>query len=319
MTDTLTGPETARALIPIFDAAELRIRATNALAEARSRFAVIESVPLDDANATNVLDKWDQTAMILEDAFGPISLLNSVHPDQSVRDAADGALLDESGFITELFQNEALFERVRRVKPHSIAEKQLQKDLIEAFEDSGVALPPDRRARFKEISDRLTGLAQEFAKNIRESTTRLHFTPEECGGLPQSWLDRVPRDENGNIVVGFDYPDYIPFMTNSRNEAARKRYYVAYTNRGTPKNVEILDEIVALRKEIAELYGVPAYAHYVTKRRMVENPETVLSFLDEVRSVVLEAEIRDLGDLGVMKSEITGIPAEKADIERWDM
>jgi len=319
MTDTLTGPETARALIPILDAAELRIRATNALAEARSRFAGIESVPLDDANATNVLDKWDQAAMILEDAFGPISLLNSVHPAQAVRDAADDALLEESGFITELFQNEALFERVRRVKPHSIAEKQLQKDLIEAFEDSGVALPPDRRARFKEISDRLTGLAQEFAKNIRESTTRLHFTPEECDGLPQSWLDRVPRDENGNIVVGFDYPDYIPFMTNSRNEAARKRYYVAYTNRGTPKNLEILDEIVALRKEIAELYGVPTYAHYVTKRRMVENPETVLSFLDEVRSVVLEAEIRDLGDLGVMKAEITGIPAEKADIQRWDM
>ena len=205
------------------------------------------------------------------------------------------------------------------MKPHSIAEKQLQKDLIEAFEDSGVALPPDRRARFKEISDRLTELAQEFAKNIRENTTRLHFTPEECDGMPQSWLDRVPRDEQGNIVVGFDYPDYIPFMTNARNEAARKRYHIAYTNRGTPKNLEILDEIVALRKEIADLYGVPTYAHYVTKRRMVENPETVLSFLDEVRAVVTEAEIRDLGDLGVMKSEITGIPAEKADIERWDM
>ena len=114
MTDTLTRPETARALIPIVDAAELRIRATNALAEARSRFAGIESVPLDDANATNVLDPWDQAAMILEDAFGPISLLNSVHPDQAVRDAADDALLEESSFITELFQNEALFERVRR-------------------------------------------------------------------------------------------------------------------------------------------------------------------------------------------------------------
>jgi thimet oligopeptidase len=111
---------------------------------------------------------------------------------------------------------------VRAVKPHSIAEKQLQKDLLEAFEDSGVALPPGRRARFKEISDRLTELSQEFAKNIRENTTRLTFTPAECEGLPQSWLDRVPRDEKGNVVVGFDYPDYIPFLTNARDEAARK-------------------------------------------------------------------------------------------------
>ena len=57
-------------------------------------------------------------------------------------------------------------------------------------------------------------------------------------------------------------------------------------NRGTARNLEILDEIVALRKEIADLYDAPSYAHYVTKRRMVGNPETVARFLDEVKSAV---------------------------------
>ncbi|HEY3057117.1 MAG TPA: M3 family metallopeptidase [Thermoanaerobaculia bacterium] len=319
MTELLTKPATERTLIPIFDAEQLRASAASALAEARRRFDQIETVPLDDVSAGTVLDPWDRATILLEDAFGPISLLNSVHPDQAVRDAADQALLEESSFITELFQNEALFERVRRIKPHSSAEKQLRKDLIEAFEDSGVALPVERRQRFKQISDRLTELAQDFAKNIRENTTKLRFTPAECEGLPRPWLDRVSRDEEGNIVVGFDYPDYIPFLTNSRDEAARKRYYIAYTNRGTPKNLDILDEIVALRKEIADLYEVPTFAHYVTKRRMVENPDTVLRFLDEVRSVVTEAEIRDLGELSVVKAEMTGAAVESANINRWDM
>ena len=49
--------------------------------------------------------------------------------------------------------------------------------------------------------------------------------------MPQAWLDRVPRDEAGNVVVGFDYPDYVPFLMNARDDAARKRYYVANTNR----------------------------------------------------------------------------------------
>lgn len=306
-------------LIPIFDADALRAAATKALTEARGRFKEIEAIPIDQSNARTILDAWDRASVLIEDAFGVISLLNSVHPDQAVRDAADDALLEESSFLTALFQNEALFERVRSVKPHSIAEKQLQKDLLEAFEDSGVALPPGRRKRFKEVSDRLTGLAQEFAKNIRENTTKLTFAPAECDGMPQSWLDRVPRDANGNVVVGFDYPDYIPFLTNARNEAARKRYYIAYTNRGTDKNLATLDEIVALRKEIADLYDVPSFAHYVTKRRMVENPETVLSFLDEVLTVVTEAEIRDLAELSVVRSEITGEPVERANISRWDM
>src|SRR5437870_11106375 len=106
---------------------------------------------------------------------------------------------------------------------------------------------------------------------------------------------------------------------NSQSEVARKRYYIANTNRGTPRNLEILNEIVTLRKEIARLYGVPSFAHYVTKRRMVENPETVRRFLDEVRSVVTEAETRDLAELSEVKARMRAIPVEQANINRWDV
>jgi thimet oligopeptidase len=321
MTETIEMPVRIgeRALIPILSADDVRAVAERSLGEARERIAEIESVPLDAVSAENILDAWDRAAIAIEDAFGPISILNSVDPDKSVRDAGDDALLAESSFMTELFQNERFFERVRAVVPQTNAQKQLRKDLIEAFEDSGVALPPAKRERFKQISDRLTELGQEFAKNIRENATRVTFTPAECEGLPQAWLDRVPRDEQGNVVVGFDYPDYVPFMMSSRDEAARKRYYVANTNRGTDANIGILDEIVALRKEIADLYGVPSFAHYVTKRRMVENPETVRKFLDEVRNRVTEAEIRDVSQLSEMKAAMTGLPVEQAKINRWDL
>jgi thimet oligopeptidase len=299
-----------RATIPIWNAEELSAAAAGALEAARRNLQEIEALPLEAVSPESVLDAWDRTAILLEDAFGPVSLLNSVSPDGAVRDTADRALIDESVFMTELFQNEALYERVRRVVPATPAQRQLQKDLLEAFEDSGVSLPPEKRERFRQISERITELAQEFSKNIRENRTVLRFTPEETEGLPQAYLDRVPRDEEGNIVVGFDYPDYVPFMMNAKSEEARKRYYVANTNRGTARNVEILDEIVALRKEIADLYGVPSFAHYVTKRRMVENPETVTRFLGEVKSAVTEAELRDLREL----AEVKGGP-----IERWDV
>ena len=308
MTETLALGE--RPTIPILTAEEVASRAAAALQEARRRLEKIEQLPHESVAAQSVLEVWDDAAIVMEDAFGPISLLNSVHPEAAVRDAADRALIDESVFMTELFQNEQLFERVRRVAPRTSAEKQLQKDLIESFEDSGVALALEKRQRFRAISERLTELAQEFAKNIRENKTVLHFTPDECRGLPQSYLDRVQKDGEGNIVVGFDYPDYVPFLMNSQSEEARKRYYIANTNRGTPRNLEILNEIVALRREIAGLYGVPSFAHYVTKRRMVENPETVVGFLDEVKSAVTDAELRDLGQLRELKG---------SKIERWDM
>jgi len=319
-TETLPRTESAeRATIPILDAAAVTRACEEALAAARELLARIETVPLDAARVENVLDLWDDTATVLEDAFGPISLLNSVHPDSEVRDAADLALIQESGFLTDVFQNESFYERVQRVVPHTIAAREMKKHLLEAFEDSGVSLPPQKRQRFKEISERLTELGQEFAKNIRENATRLTFTAEECRGLPQSWLDRVPRDEQGNVVVGFDYPDYVPFLMNAHDEDARRRYWHANTTRGTARNLEVMDEIVALRKEIADLYEVPSYAHYVTKRRMAGNPEQVRRFLDDVRNVVTEAEIRDLSHLAETKAALRGTPVEETRINRWDV
>ncbi|HUP58889.1 MAG TPA: M3 family metallopeptidase [Thermoanaerobaculia bacterium] len=329
---TETVPRSERAEIPIMTASEVSSTAERTLAAAREQLERIAAVPLEGASAERVLDAWEDVATLIEDAFGPISLLNSVHPDKEVRDACDGALVQESSFLTEVFQNEAFYERVKRLEGgrpvrHGgadgtsalLAERELCKDLLEAFEDSGVALAPEKRQRFREISERLTELGQEFAKNMRENDTRLRFTPAECEGLPQSWLDRVPRDDEGNIVAGFDYPDYVPFMMNARSEDARRRYWFANTLRGTPRNLEVLDEIVALRKEIADLYEVPSFAHYVTKRNMVETPETVTRFLDDVRNVVTEAEIRDLGQLAEIKAELTGAAVEQARIERWDV
>src|SRR3954454_19739572 len=117
MAETLEPPAIDRATIPIFTAADLTTAAESPLAEARRHMNEISAIPLTRADAQTILDAWDRANISLEDAFGPISLLNSVHPDKDVRDAADVALVQESIFMTEVFQNEALYERVRAVAP----------------------------------------------------------------------------------------------------------------------------------------------------------------------------------------------------------
>ena len=308
-----------RVTLPILDAVTLTAACTRMLSEARDRMAALESLPLEAATPESVLDRWDADAVYLEDIIGPVAILNNVHPDKSVRDAADDCIRELSRFQVEVFQNEALFARVKAVVPKTAAQQQLQKDLIEAFEDTGAALPAEKRARAKAIADRLTELNQEFERNIRENPSRLKFRLDECEGLPASYLARVPRDGDGNIVLGFDYPDFNPFMANARNEGARQRYYIAYLNRGTPRNVAILEEIVALRKELAGLYGFPSYGHFALRRRMADRPETVSRFLDEVRSVVTDVERRDLEELRRLKAEMTNTPLDETTLQRWDV
>src|SRR5690349_11158026 len=94
MTDTLVVTE-ERTELPILTSEDVASTAKQALDEARRVVAEIESIPLDAATTENVFDAWDRAAIVLEDAFGPISILNSVHPDKAVRDAGDDALVAE--------------------------------------------------------------------------------------------------------------------------------------------------------------------------------------------------------------------------------
>ena len=302
-----------RITIPILDDVAIKLVCTQSMLDAQARFAKLEQ-----ASDVDVLNEWDDITIDLENAIGPIAVLNNLHTEAKVRDAGQDCLVKISSFQTEIFQNEKLFQRVNAVKPESPARTRFRLDLVEAFEDSGVALPTEKRARAKEISDRIDLLGQEFAKNIRDNRTKLTFTPAESKGLPQSYIDRVKNAE-GNLVVGFDYPDYVPFQSSSENEKARERYYIEYQKRGTAKNLAILDEVVKLRKELATLYGYPSYAHYVTKRRMSETPQAVNAFLDDVSKSVKDVEKRELEELRKLKSETLGTPIASTKINRWDV
>ncbi len=309
----------SRITLPILDAVTLTAACTQIVADARAAFERLAALPLDEVSPATVLDEWDRIGLLVENIEGPVSILNNVHPDKAVRDAADEAIRALASFQVEIFQNEALYARVQAVVPSTPSETQLRKDLVESFDDTGVTLAPDRRARAKAIADRITALYQEFSRNLRDNQSRMAFTADEMRGLPEPFLSRQPRDEQGRYLLSFDYPDFNPFMANAEDEDARRRYYVAYLNRGTGRNVEILDEVMALRHELAGLYTLPSFAHFVLRRRMAGTPETVDRFLNEVRAAVEEAERQDIDELRALKAARLGRRGQQVAVTRWDI
>jgi thimet oligopeptidase len=307
------GAQETRTTIPVLDDVMVDAACRQSILDATERYRKLET-----ADAAAFLDAWDETAIAIENVVGPIAVHANLHPDKKTRDAAQECLVKISSFSTEIYQNEMLFERVKGVTPSNAAQARLRQDLLESFEDSGVSLPKEKRARAKEITDRIALLGQEFSRNIANNNTKLTFTPAEYKGLPQAYVDRVKNAE-GNIVVGFDYPDIGPFMSSAESEKARERYYIANLKRGTPRNLAILDEVTALRKELAALYGYPSFGHYVTKRRMSETPKAVNDFLADVARSVADVEKREVDDLRKLKSETLGTPLAQTKINRWDV
>jgi thimet oligopeptidase len=304
-----------RATLTLYDAAGITRACDQGLARVQS--TVKEMKARKGAGA--IFDEWNRLSIGIEDVLNPIYLLGSVSPDKAVRDAAEPCLQKFTSFQADLFQDEKLFARVNAAQPMNPHQAKLKKDLLEGFEDTGVALPPDKRKRAKEIFEKIEELRQAFDRNIRDDPTRVVFKAEELEGLPESYRKAHPADASGNVVLGLDYPSYFPFLQNAKREDARRRYWMAKMNEGGAQNLDLLQQIFQLRKELAGLYGLPTYADYVLRRKMVGSAAVVNKFLGDVKAAVTDLETKELAQLRAVKAQDLKLPASGMKFNRWDV
>src|SRR6185295_4936314 len=84
-------------------------------------------------------------------------------------------------------------------------------------------------------------------------------------------------------------------------------------------NLDLLNEIFQLRKELAGLYGLPSFAHYSLRRKMAHDPATVQKFLDDVKVAVTDLEKKELEELRAEKAKDLGTPLADTKFNRWDL
>ncbi len=305
----------ARPAIPLWDAATITGMCDGAIDGFRKTKAAMEA----RKGSAGIFTEWNQLSIATSDLDGPLSLIANTSTDKATRDAADACELKYTPFQTELFQSEALYKRVKDAKPADAFQRQYRQDLIESFEDSGVTLSPDKRERVKAINQQITELSQQFDKNIRDDGTKLVFTPAEMTGMPDSYLAAQKQDDQGNYLLPLSYPSYVPFLQLGANEGARKKYWLAKMNEGKQANIELLNQIVALRLELARLYGYPDFASYVVKRRMAGSPEAVYKFLGDVNAAVSDLEKQEVAELRQVKADDQKTPLAATVLNRWDL
>lgn len=309
-----------RPVLPLLNAEQLAAGCASTIADLRQRVKALEQMPEASARDAKLLfAQWDALQIAQEDFQGPTELFGEVSPDKQVRAAAEPCMVEFSKFSSGLFQNEKLYAMFKAVEVSDPIERKLKRDILWAFEDTGVSLPADKRARMKEILTKLEELGQEFSRNIRDNNQRLTFKPAEMKGLPPEYLAKAKRDAKGNYLLGFAYPEFIPFMESADAAAARKRYQFAFNNRGTAKNLAILKQAMALRKEMAGLFDLPSFADFVIRRRMAGTPEAVSQFLAEVRSAVTLSEKAEIEELRAFKAKSSGKPRAATAMQRWDL
>lgn len=311
-----TGPsELPGPAFPVYkDAQAIKSACDSGLKAAKQRLKTLEQRKVDKG----WLAALDDFTAFQEDTQYPIEFVLNVHPDKAVRDAAQACSLRWADFSSSFSQNEKLYKALKKAPVADDIDRELVRGALAGFEDGGVALPPAQRKRAKQLADQIAELSQKFEKNIRDAGIKVAFSEAELQGVPQGVWAKAPRDAEGRVVLGVDYPSYVPVMQSAELEATRERMWRSKVNEGGEANLQLLEQIAGKRREYAGLFGFSNYADFNLRRRMAKDSATATRFLDDVKGAVVEGERADVQALRQAKAEHLGQPAASVTVQRWD-
>jgi thimet oligopeptidase len=256
------------------------------LDRARAAVARLKSMPASLAS----LAAWDEATGAISDASARASLLRSVHPDAAMRDLGEKCEQEAEALGTALALDPEVYRPLAQVDAAGEDEgtRWYLFRVLRDFRRAGVDKDEGTRARVRELNEELVRIGQEFQRNIRDDVRQITVAREELAGLP---ADYIAAHASG--VITTDYPDYVPFMTYAASSAARERLWRVYRQRAHPRNLEVLDRMLARRFELARLLGYSSWAAYVTEDKMIGSERAAAEFIEKIADAAAERAGKD--------------------------
>ena len=196
--------------------------------------------------------------------------------------------------------NPELFKRIKTVYDNkenlnlTAEQMRLLEENYKSFVRGGANIPVEQQPRFREINEKLSLLTLKFGNNVLKATNNYKLVVDDVAqleGMPKGQLEaaleagKADKATEGKYVFTIHLPSMEPFLMNCKNRELRKELWTAYSTRCSSDsldNSEIINEIVNLRLERANILGFPSHAAYVLDDCMAKTPEAVNNLLMQV-------------------------------------
>src|SRR5580692_4549061 len=162
----------------------------------RARLDALLAAPV--STFKSLVEPLEDAQHELSCVWSQVNQLNAVMNAPDLREAYNTCLPLLSAWQTDLAQNEALCAACQRIADTDQALDATQRRVLEhrlrEFRLAGVALDPQRKARFKELMQQLTQLTSKFEENILDATNAWsHHVAEldELAGLNPTIIERA--------------------------------------------------------------------------------------------------------------------------------
>jgi oligopeptidase A len=269
-------------------------------------------------------------------AWSPVSHMNAVVNTEALREAYTACLPVLSDYSTEMGQHEGLYRAFRQIADGpeytrlDTAQKKIIDNALRDFRLSGIELDQAARDRYRAIMQELSTLTSKFSDNALDATTAWHRKIDDealLAGLPATALalarQTAARRQLDGWVLTLEFPSYQPVMTYADNRELREEVYTAFVTRASDQgphagqwdNTAIMDQILALRHEAANLLGFANYAERSLATKMAESTEHVMSFLNDLAMRSKAAAEMELEEVRTYAREQHGVK----DLQPWDI
>ncbi len=280
-----------------------------------------------DALEARVEASWEGLVLPLErmnerlgHAWGLVGHMLAVRNSDALRLAHETVQGEVIAFGLRQAQSPAIHEGLQRLRAGAAfaaldpTQQRIVECLLRDARHAGVALPPEKRARFNAIQAELAQLGTRFNNHVLDATRAFSILvrdPAEMAGTPPSLRALTAQNarehgepgataEAGPWRLSLDAPVLIPFLEHGACRPLRERLYRANIGRastGELDNTPVLEGILALRQEMAQLLGFASYAELSLDAKMAPSLAAVDALLERLRRASIPGAQADLANV----------------------
>lgn len=256
--------------------------------QAKKGVAAIIAIPDHERTFDNTIRMLDTVSSNFSTQAGCIGALRYVSPDDALRAAVMVAKSKIAAVGVDLFgQNLALYNAINayymgNAKHETLTpeERYMLDEEIKGFKRSGMDLPEKTRNEIAQLKKELSDLSTTYQKNIDEDNRTITATRQELAGLDDEFVASLKRTDDGLFILGVDTPTLTQVMEHCTVQDTRKRLSKMYNTRAYPVNMQVLNDIILKRDQLAQLLGYQSYAHLDIDDEMAKTPETAQDFIE---------------------------------------
>ena len=275
---------------------------------------------------------FESTFAALDDILYPVAtvtnrvwLMKETQQEAAMRDACTAAIERLNEWFVAVQYREDVYQVCREFEKAYLGGRadRLEGEDLKLFEDSmrnyrraGFHLDAETRAEVADLFNEVNRLSTEFDTTITDAQMALTFTEEELDGVPESFLDAARQEDGTYKVRATVITDYLAVMENARSEDVRRRLNTARYSVAMEENGPRLNELVAVRDQIARKLGYRNWADYQIEPKMAGNGRAAIDFAERMVAKLQPKFRAEVEELRAMKAEETGDPSAR--IRFWD-